>query len=279
VTKPYYYERIAFGGRPPRRRHLWRWIAAAAVLLGAIAAPATARAGDTAAPVWGTCPNLAQWQPNEDEQDRRPTPSADGLIFEKDQLVHHPVAMDLKDVHPGTYETVGAGPSLTSFFSIEVYSTADPHGYATLRWDTVAEKWNIGGTSFYDADPVKLATDHNRSTNVVSFGVGYVAHPADGTRTVVDAVQFHGVTYDLTCKPAPASSPASPSPSTSASNPHHVSTAPQPPANGPQGTTGTGALAITGPPVGPVLAGGALLLLLGSLAVAARRRRKTRFTA
>lgn len=166
--------------------------------------PARAATTDLA---WSSCPNLKSWSPNEDEQDRRPTPTVDGLQFEGNQLVHHPVAMDLKDVHPGAYAATPA-PSLVDFFSIEVYSPDAPHGYGTLRWNTTganAGQWNIGGTNFYGTDAVQLATDHARSTNVVSFGVGYVATPATGTKTVVSSVTFHGVVYPLTCKPATGS--------------------------------------------------------------------------
>ncbi len=71
--------------------------------------------------------------------------------------------------------------------------------------------------------------------------------------------------------PAPSQS-TSVKPSTSASNPHHVSSTPNPPVNGPQG--GRGALAVTGPSgwvfaalsVGVAAFGGVLL-------IAARRRR------
>lgn len=279
MSKAYYYDRVELGRPEPRsHRRAWLWIAAAAVILGALLAPATAHAGDTGeAPVWGTCPNLKNWSPNEDEQDRRPTPSADGLVFEKDQLVHHPVAMDLKDVHPGAFAADPA-PSLSSFFSIEVYSTADPHGYATLRWDPALQEWNLGGTDKYDFNPVKLATDNNRSTNVVSFGVGYVAHPADGTRTVVKSVTFHGVTYDLTCRP-PASSSASPKPTatTTAPAPHSSTSHPAAAAGGTSG--GSGALAITGPN-GWLLGGiGLALLVVGAAGVLAAQRRRKRFVA
>lgn len=280
------FPRVEFGGpSKPRTRRAWPWLLAVAAIaiLAALLTPAGAHAGETAAPVWGTCPNLKNWQPNEDEQDRRPTPSADGLVFEHDQLVHHPVAMDLKDVHPGAF-VADPAPSLADFFSIEVYSTADPHGYATLRWNPTLQEWNLGGTDKYGFDPVKLATDNNRSTNVVSFGVGYVAHPADGTKTTVSSVTFHGVTYDLTCKPAPASSSASPKPSKTNSSPKPSAskTSHSPVAGGVTGggSTGSGALAITGPN-GWVLGGiGVALFAVGIGGIfVAQRRRKTRFVA
>lgn len=248
----------------------------AAITLLTMYPAAAAHAATPDAPVWSSCPNLKNWLPNEDEQDRRPTPTVDGLKFAGDQLVHHPVAMDLKDVHPGTYAATPA-PSLVDFFSLEVYSTVDPHGYATLRYEAAgpnAGQWNIGGTNFYGTDPAQLAADHNRSTNVVSFGVGYVATPATGTETVVSSVTFHGVTYPLTCKPT-ATPSKTPKPSTSASNPHHVSQTPAPPADGPNGTS-TGALAVTGPSgwwIGAVAVG--LAAFGGVLLIAARRRRTT----
>lgn len=238
-------------------------------------------------PSWSSCANLKNWAPNEDEQDRRPTPTVDGLQFEGNQLVHHPVAMDLKDVHPGTYAAAPA-PSLDDFFSIEVYSTADPHGYATLRYNATGPhvgEWNIGGTDYYDTDAVRLATGHNRSTNVVSFGVGYVATPATGTRTVVSSVTFHGVTYPLTCKPdvkpSTSSSSPTPKPSTSSSKPHssisHSTTAAA--GAGSAGGTDGGALAITGVSTWQIVVASVGVLAFGGLLLMLGRRRRTRFSA
>lgn len=235
-----------------------------------------ARANETPVLDFASCSNLKNWSPNEDEQDRRPTPTVDGLQFEGNQLVHHPVAMDLKDVHPGTYAATPA-PSLVDFFSIEVYSPAAPHGYATLRYEAVgpnAGQWNIGGTNFYGTDAVQLVLDHDRSTNVVSFGVGYVANPATGTKTIVSSVTFHGVTYPLTCKPAPSKTPTSPTvkPSSSKSPGAGVHTIPNPPQNGP-------ALAVTGPDGRVIGVGAAVLALLGAALLVIARRRKTHFRA
>lgn len=236
--------------------------------------PSTAHA-DSSAPVWGTCPNLKSFYANEDEQDRLPAVTTDGLRFSGDQLVHHAVAIDLKDVHPGSYAATPA-PSLVDFFSVEVYSTADPHGYATLRYEAAgpeAGKWNIGGTGFYDTDAVRLATGHNRSTNVVSFGVGYVATPADGTATVVSSITFHGVTYPLSCKPAvtPSATPSATHSASHSSSPHATPD--------PTSSAATGALAITGPNGWMLGAVAVSLSGLGGALLFVSRRRRTHFRA
>lgn len=261
---------------------------AAVVLTGlglTLASPAHAT---DAGPSWASCKNLANFYDNEDEQQRKPTPAEDGLTFENDQLVHHAVAMDLKDVKPGAY-VASPAPSLDDFFSIEVYSTADPHGYATLRYEQTgphAGEWNIGGTSEYNTDPVKLAKENGRSTNVVSFGVGYVATPATGSKTVVSSVTFHGVTYDLTCKPdvkpSASSSSPTPKPSTTSSKPHASASHSATQAAGVGGTgsgTDGGALAITGIDAWQIVVGGVGMLAFGGLAYMLARRRRVRFTA
>lgn len=241
-----------------------------------------ATAGATAAPDWTSCPNLKAWYVNEDETARTPVPGAAGLSFSGDQLVHHAVSMDLKDVHPGAYAAAPAA-SLDDFFSIEVANPSAPVHYGTLRYEATgahAGTWNIGGTSLYSpVDPTgaeleKFAADNNRSTNVVSLGVGYVATPATGTETVVSAVTFHGKTYDLTCKPSVIPS-QTPKPSTSASSPHHVPQTPAPALGGPNGTS-TGALAITGPSgfkLG-IVAGALLAVGAGTFVLTRRRNRK-----
>lgn len=237
-------------------------------------------------PSYASCSNLTAFQPNEDEQGRRPTATVDGLQFEGDQLVHHAVAMDLKDVHPGTY-VASPAPSLDDFFSIEVYSTADPHGYGTLRYNATGAhegQWNIGGTNYYDADAVALVTAHGRSTNVVSFGIGYVATPATGVKTVVSSLTFHGHTYDLTCKPTvQTSSPsATPSKSHSATPKPHTSTsrsATHAAGVGGSGTGDGGALAITGASTWQIVVGGVGVLAFGGLLLMVVRRRRVRFSA
>lgn len=159
-----------------------------------------------------------EWYVNDDgdETGRMPTQTEDGLKFVGGQLVHHkpvPATIYVRNLTPGTYEATPA-PSLSSFFSVEI-ANPDGSGYATLRYDTADDKWNIGGTSVREANPLNLIGKKTRNgdeiefdAKVLSFGVGYVRNPANGTETTVTSVTFAGRTYDLTCKPEPTTSPS-----------------------------------------------------------------------
>lgn len=154
------------------------------------------------------------WYVNDDgdENTRKPVQTEDGLKFSGNQLAHHtpvPATIYVRNLHPGTFVATPA-PSLSSFFSVEILNP-DNTGYATLRYDTADDKWNIGGTSTKETNPLDLIGKQTRNgttiqydAKVVSFGIGYVANPATGTETTVKSVTFAGRAYDMTCKPAPS---------------------------------------------------------------------------
>lgn len=204
---------------------LKRVLAAAAVLGAGIFSfaivpvyPANAAAPDPRIFIESEChPNI--WYVNPDEGgadpqqgDRRPTATPDGFTFEGNQLMHTGIAMTLPQLKlsgPGSY-TADPEPSLTSFFSVEV---GNP-GYATLRWDTVEHKWNIGGTDIWSDDPTTFVGNKGLTdeSTVFSFGVGYVNTPNDGTLTTVSEVGFNGQDYNLMCRPAPTTAPVTTAP-------------------------------------------------------------------
>lgn len=284
----YYRDRVPFGGptKPKTGHRLWPWLLGAAlIVLGALLAK-PAHATET----WGAgCGNLTGWHVNGDEDgsdpkqgDRHPEVTAEGLKFSGSQLIHHATSLPIADLKPGTY-TASPAPSLDSFFSVEVLND-NGTGYATLRWNTTTSKWDMttGGQQYSDADPAALVADHAKGTTVVSFGVGYVNTPNDGTATVVSSVSFAGKTYDLTCAPKPSgsSSSATPKPTatkTSATPKPHSSSSTA--AGAVAGGSDGGALAITGPSTGLLVGGGVLLLVLGGLlaALVSARRHRTRF--
>jgi hypothetical protein len=287
VSKPYYHDRVQFGRPEPRRhRRAWLWIAAAAVILGALLAPATAHAGDTATGlVWGTCPNLKDWYVNPDETAQQPEATADGLKFTGEDLIHHKTDLALTDVHAGAFEADGTADKL-----VMKYETDAP--YTTIVQTPDGTFWSSHISTGTGSQDHPVASPHDligipqrgasggltEDTRVVSFGPGYWME--DGQATV-DAVQFHGVTYDLTCKPAPASSSASPKPTatTTTPAPHSSTSHPAAAAAAAGGTSGgTGALAITGPNGWLLGAVGLGLLVVGAGVLAAQRRRK-RFVA
>jgi hypothetical protein len=245
-------------------------------------------------PSFETCPNLKGFYDNEDEQDRLPVVTEAGLKFSGKQLIHHAVSMDLKDVKPGSYEVSTAPKNngaavFDDFFSIEVANTSAPVHYGTLRYELTgphAGTWNIGGTSLYSpvnptgAELEQFATDNNRSTNVISYGVGYPNSPSDGVETVVSSISFHGVKHDLTCKPKPTETATSkptttvkPKPSASKSSSHAAA-----PVAGSGGTSG-GALAITGSSTRPIVVGGAAVLVVGAVLFMLTRKRRAKFVA
>lgn len=186
-----------------------RYLAAGALVLGTlVAVPVTAAQAETpTSPIEGC--HSSEWYVNDDgdETARKPEQTEDGLKFVGNDLVHHapvPATIELQNLHPGTFVATPA-PSLSSFFSVEI-ANPDGTGYATLRYDTADNKWNIGGTSTREANPLDIIGKANRkgqtilaTSRVLSFGVGYVANPANGTETLVKSVTFAGRTYDLTC--------------------------------------------------------------------------------
>lgn len=270
-----------------------RLAALAAAVIAAIAVPATAHAtgGDHTTPV---CGMPSGWYANADEQTRLPEPTTGGLKFSGNQLIHHATATTVEHLSPGSYVAHPA-PDQPSFFSVEVINT-DGTGYATLRFDATAGKWTMvtGGQLYSNADSallVDMPASH-KSHRVVSFGVGYTANPPGTVTTVVSSVSFGRRYYSLRCKPAPATSSASPSASASASASPSASASASAspsasPSSSPAGAVVTagpppgdsGGLAITGPRAGMVAAGAVAILASGALLLLFVRRRKTRFTA
>jgi hypothetical protein len=192
-------------------------MAGALALTSLVAVPVVWAGGDTPTKAIEGC-HSDEWYVNDDgdETSRMPTQTEDGLKFVGGQLVHHkpvPATVYVRNLHPGTYEATPA-PSLSSFFSVEM-ANPDGSGYATLRYDTADDKWNIGGTSIKEANPLNLIGKKTRNgdeiqfdAKVLSFGVGYVRNPANGTETTVTSVTFADKTYVLTCEPEPSTSPS-----------------------------------------------------------------------
>lgn len=216
-------------------------------------------------PVVSDC--LQGWYVNPDEGgadenqgDRRPTSTEDGLVFVGNQLVHHSPGADilLGDLKPGTF-VADPAPSLETFFSVEVGGP----GYATLRWSPTRNMWNVGGTDIWNADPSTFVGTKNLSaeSHVLSFGVGYVNTPNNGTETTVSSVTFAGNTYDLTCKPQDKPAPTETETTT-------------PPAPDPSSSSEVPTLPVTGAPVGDVLTAGLVLVAAGIGALWYSRRRQ-----
>lgn len=203
-------------------------------------------------------PNIWYVNPDEGGADekqgnRRPLPGEEGFTFKDNQLMHHAVAAtltlaDLKTIGPGSY-VADPTPNLTSFFSVEVGSP----GYATLRWDTVQQKWNIGGTDIWSDDPSTFVAGNNKNLTtdsvVLSFGVGYVNTPDNGIQTIVSSVSFNGQVYNLQCKPEATATTTAPTTTT-------TSTVATLPVTGESSTKWIGAAG-----VGLIVAGAILLFL------------------
>lgn len=302
-----------------------RLLAAAALVVGGLALAGPALATQTSPNIGVPSQCHSGWYVNPDEEDRQPSAQAGGFAFVGNDLMHRPTSFDLKYLHPGSFHA-SPTPSLNSFFSVEVRDSTTG-GYGTLRWNTSTHVWdlvtNLG--SFSHAHPVDfIGTDTKwgkltANTKVVSFGVGYVNSPNNGTDTVVSKVYFGGHTYDLTCqhpegtpcasqststtlpqvvakgdqrafkahkpKPCPSTSSPSPSPSTSTSasaTPSH-STSPSPSHSVVGGNTGdkgdSGALPVTGSSTNIVGGVAVGIVIIGGGLFWAARRRKTRFEA
>lgn len=231
-----------------------------AVLVGVMLSLFIALPASATEPVMVVSDCLTDWYVNPDEGgadenqgDRRPEQTEDGLMFSGNMLVHHAPENDilLADVEPGIF-VADPAPSLNSFFSVEVGAP----GYATLRWD--GTQWNVGGTDKYSIDPstfvgVKGLTE---ASHVLSFGVGYVNTPNNGTETIVSSVTFAGVTYDLTCSPEPEPTETTTEPAT------------------PTPTTAAATLPVTGASTTGVVVLAAGMIVLGTAAILVARRRR-----
>lgn len=242
--------------------------------------PVISQASETNPTDVTTC-NSSGWHVNADETDRKPTPTAGGLVFSDSDLIHHATTGNLADetfAH-GTYQAAPA-PDQDSFFSVEVYATGEKYG--TLRWNTAHSYWEATsqGQQHQDADPVALADSFpiHLSHTLVSFGIGYTANPPGQVPTTVTSVTFAGQTYDLTCvtaspTPKPTKTTSSPTPA-----PTSTRTAIPKPSASSTPTPVAGGLPVTGPPIGLMVGGGLFVLAAGVLLVVGTRR-KNRFTA
>lgn len=262
---------------------------AVASLTLTLARPALATEQPTG-PSFATCPCLTGWYVNADETDNRPEATVDGLKFTGKNLIHHKTSLALTDVHAGSFTAVGTDDKV-----VMKYETDSP--YTTIVQTPDGKFWSSHITTGPGSQAQPVDTPHDlvgipqrgasggltEDTKVVSFGVGYWTETGS---TVVSSVAFHGVTYDLRCKPPtttppthpttpPTSKPTTPPATTSpTSEPSRSSTTGVPIDGGAAGGSG-GALAVTGPSTG-VVAGiaAALLAIGGALLLVARRKRR-----
>lgn len=260
---------------------------AVGVVVGALfLATGSALADDSAQThIKSDCSASAFYVNTEDEVDRLPGDTEDGLVFDGSDLIHHETDVALADLNHGTF-TASPAPDQNSFFSVEI---SDPDGaYGTLRWNMDTSMWDLTTNldQFHKANPadyIGVDTKWGKitdKTRVFSFGVGYTANPPGTVKTTVSKITFGGKDYDLTCKPpvvTPSSSSPAPTKKPTKKPGSGVHTTPNPPQNGP--SSETGALAVTGSSTGPMVAIGGVVILGGGLAIWASRRRKTRFTA
>jgi uncharacterized surface anchored protein len=269
-----------------------------ALALGTVALALPGQATTTTGPSFATCPNLAGWYANPDEQQYLPEPTVAGLKFEGKDLIHHGIGtpIDFADMDKVLYSFVATTTGKV-VFKVETstpYSTIVTNADGKL-WSTAMTADQVGGQN----NPVAKYTDlldkpvkpgkvpFTGASRVATFGVGYWVE--DGS-TVVSSITFHGTRYPLTCAPpvttsptvsptASASTSATPKPSASTSTSATAtpkpsasvttSATPRPSASSssaaPVPTTGddqtpvAGTLPLTGPGGGP----GKLFLLTG----------------
>lgn len=266
--------------------------------------PSAAQATDhNPGPNYTNCTNLKGWYVNQDETADQPEPTEAGLKFENKDLIHHQVGgIDLADMDKVAGTFVASKPGKVLF---KVETTAP---YSTIITTADGKFWSTAMT--YDQEggqghPVAKYSDlvgkptkpgkaqYTSASMVVTFGVGYAVTEGD---TVVSSITFHGTTYDLTChlatttKPNPGGSSSSTgSPSTTKPNttaPHSSSSSSSPAGGAVTGTSGTGSAAdgggglpVTGPSIGLLAGGAALIIGTGAALLLAVRRRKMSFEA
>lgn len=182
----------------------------------ALVGPASAAVPSGGVPVT-VCGNNSTWYVNSDENgsdpnqgDRRPLATSDGLVFAPKDLIHHQISLTVTSLMlPGTF-VANPAPDIPDFFSAEVWNAADGSGYATLRWNSVSNLWEVttGGATHTDTDPANLLTSLGKSTTIESFGVGYTNNPPGTVTTLVSSISFAGTTYKLNCPVAPSISPS-----------------------------------------------------------------------
>lgn len=183
-----------------------------------------ASATTTDGPSYETCPNLSGWYVNNDESSDKPAPTADGLLFENKDLIHHATdPIDLADMDKVTGSFVATKPGKV-LFKVE---TSAP--YSSIITDADGKFWSTAMT--YDQEggqghPVAKYSDllgkptkpgkppYTSATNVVTFGIGYAVAEGD---TVVKSITFHGKTYPLTCA-APTQAPTTKTPTPKATS-------------------------------------------------------------
>jgi hypothetical protein len=261
-------------------------LAGLAVATGGTATPSTSL---------GAC--LDGWYVNPDETSRKPTPTAAGLKFEGNQLIHHGATGSIEGLAGGSF-VASPAPDQPSFFSVEVRN-ADGSGYATLRWNPSTSKWSMvaSGQLFEHATASELVkmTTPAKSSFLLSFGVGYTNSPPGTVATVVSSVTFRGTTYDLKCassssgtsaSASASSSPSSKPPSASASGSASASAS----ASATASATASASASTTPPPVTvgrlpttgsstiPLIAGTGGVLLLAGAALALWAYRRSRYT-
>jgi hypothetical protein len=268
-------------------------VAIAAVLSVPIAAHATEDG-----PSYASCANLAGWGVPDDEQAGKPKSTVDGLEFGNASNIHHATSLDLADVKPGSFDTVGAVTGSKPLFKVWttnpfttfnlVYVDGKP-----MWWATAMTYEQDGGQGhplasldlFVGKDVKPGKPKLTGDTKAVEFGVGYGNDT--GNKAVVSSITFHGKTYDLTCEPKPEPTKTSGSPSPSASASSSATAKPSASASsssaagtglGDNGTSG-GGLPVTGAAAGGIAGGAAVLLVAGGVLFVMARRRKVKFTA
>ena len=260
----------------------------AAVIGAALAAPAAAQA---AVPVESDC--VTGWYVNDDEAALAPVQTAEGFLLDGTtgtKLVHHAVGpLDLADVKAGGFELAGATVGTMPLIKLETtapYTTINQTSDGTF-WATAMTYDQQGGQGHpvaTVADLIGLDTKPGKpkltsDTKVTTFGIGIDAD----NKATVSSVSFHGVKYDLTCKPTEhETTTATPKPSKTTSAPATVTpsaSSSSDPAAAAVGGSAEPGLPVTG--VNGLAIGGAavFLLALGGLLFLAARERRKKFTA